>query len=914
MDWFLLSFVCNRHGAFSQLTNLDFVLSLRGVNSWILLTLFVGLIVPAIAQQNPSDSLTNSDTPLDSLRINRAEDKFTLSTDSIYTAGTLEDGVLASMVEYTATDSINGSIAEGFIYLYKDAYVKYEDFELKAGFIRVDFNHSEVFAEGIKDTAGKTIQKPVFVESGKSYRADNMRYNFETKKAKIYKVITKEGDGFLHGEEVKKTDDNTFYVKKAAYTTCSHEHPHYNIVTAKAKLVGGDKVVTRFAYLEILDVPTPLMVPFGFFPTTDKRKSGIIIPSYGSSQYRGFFLRGGGYYWAINDYLDLTVLGDIYSQGGYGLNASSNYRKRYAYNGNFSVSYNRISFGREEFQQFVPSAFDNRSDFAIRWTHNQDAKARPDFRFNSSVNIASSNYYKVTGVNANDVLQNQLASSISFQKNFPGKPFNLSISLNHSQNNQTGDLTLKLPQFNFGVNRLFPFQRKVQVGKKKWYEEVGLTYNVTGQNTIETKLGKPIFTETVFRDSSRNGLRHNIDLAANYKVMKYFVLNPSLNYVERWYFQKSVWAYDEEAEQATVIDTVGGFYGVREFRTSASLSTKVYGTWQYRGFLRALRHVMTPAIGLSYRPDYGSDFWGYYQEVQVDSLGNTEKFSSYNYGIYGSPGQGVQGNVNFNLLNTLEAKVRDRKDSTGIKKVSVLERFSLNTSYNMAAEQFAWAPLNLTASSSALDNLISMNYNARFDFYGFDEESNQRVNESALLVNNKLLRPTSHTLAIGINLNSKRFSSETDRQRKEGGEQEVQDGATVAASNLGVTAGDIDYYSQSGMIDFNLPWNVRLDYNISQNYTGLVPNINQSVTAAGDFELTENWRIGFRSGYDIQANDFTYTSLDFYRNLHCWELRATWIPFGFQQSYMISIKVRSPMLSDLKLERRRGYGDYPPDL
>ena len=888
---------------------------LRGVISAILLTFFVGSFVPAMAQQEPSDSLRDENTLPDSLRTNRAEDKFSLSTDSVYASTvTSSDGMLSSMVEYTATDSITGSISEGFIYLYKDAYVKYEDFELKAGYIVVDFNHSEIYAEGISDTSGRVIQKPVFTESGKSYRADNMRYNFESKKAKIYKVITKEGDGFLHGEEVKKINQNTFYVRKAAYTTCSHEHPHFNIVTSKAKVVGGEKVITRFAYLEILDVPTPLMLPFGFFPTNEKRKSGIILPSYGSSQFRGFFLRGGGYYWAINDYLDFTMLGDIYTQGGYGLNASTNYRKRYAYSGNLSVSYNRIAFGREEFQEFVPSAFDDRSDFAIRWNHNQDAKARPDFRFNSSVNIASSNYYKVTGINANDVLQNQLASSVSFQKSFPGKPFNLNLSLNHSQNNQTGDLTLKLPQFNFSVNRLFPFQRSVRVGKKKWYEEIGVTYNVTGQNTIETKLGKPIFTESVFRDSSRNGLRHNIDLNANYKVLKHFVLNPSFAYVERWYFQQSVWGFDEEARRARVVDTLNGFYGVREFRTSANLSTKLYGTWRYRGAIKAIRHVMTPTVGLSYRPDFGSDFWGYYQEVQTDTLGNTERFSRYNYGIYGSPSEGLQGNVNFGLLNTLEAKVRNLRDSTGVKKVKILERFSFTTSYNMAAEQFNWAPLGVNATSLALDNLISLNYTGRFDFYGFDEESNQRVNQTALQVNNMLLRPTSQTLAMAVNLNSKRFSSQAERRRSEGEEREDQEGATVAASTMGVTAGDIDYYSQSGMIDFNLPWNVRLEYNITQNYSGLEPNINQSMTAAGDFELTKNWRVGFRTGYDLQAMDFTYTSLDFYRDLHCWELRATWIPFGFQQSYTITIRVKSQMLSDLKLERRRGYGDFPQDF
>ncbi|MDZ7847302.1 MAG: putative LPS assembly protein LptD [Owenweeksia sp.] len=287
-----------------------------------------------------------------------------------------------------------------------------------------------------------------------------------------------------------------------------------------------------------------------FFLLPEKRKSGIILPSYGNSEYRGLFLRQGGYYWAINDYVDLTLLGDIYTQGGYGLTANTNYRKRYAYSGNLRLNYSRIKFGREEFEPFVPLAFDDRTDFSIRWNHNQDPKASPDFRFNSTVNIATSDFYKVNSVNANEVLSNELASSVSIQKTFPGKPFNLNLSLNHNQNNQTKDLTLKLPQISFGMNRLFPFRRQEQVGQKKWYEQIGLSYSSQAQNTIQTKLGKPIFTESVFRDSSRNGVQHNVDLAANYKVLNNLVFTPSVRYNERWYFQRSVWGYDEERQRA----------------------------------------------------------------------------------------------------------------------------------------------------------------------------------------------------------------------------------------------------------------------------------------------------------------------------------------------------------------------------
>ncbi len=906
----------------------------------ILLTAFVGLIVPATAQVEPGDTLPRLDSipaiadtaatvadtagfKIDPL----TGEKIRLSTDSIYATPVPGEGdLLPSMVEYTATDSIVGSMDLGEAYLYRDAVVKYKDLTIKAGFIKINFNSSEVMATGIKDTAGLIIQKPIFTESGKSYRADTMRYNFKSKKAQIKKVITQEGEGFLHGDRVKKVSDNVLYVKNASYTTCSHEDPHFKINTPKAKVITGDKIVTKFAYLEILDIPTPLMVPFGFFPTTQTRKSGIIIPTYGKNEYRGYFLTNGGYYWAASEYFDVTLTGDIYTQGGYGLKGASSYSKRYKFNGNLSASYNRIRFGREEFADFAREFFDNRSDFAITWNHNQDAKARPDFRFNASVNIASSNYYRVTSTNAADVLQNRLNSSVSINKTWTGKPYNLTASLNHSQNNQTNDMTVTLPDVNFSVNRQFPFKRKVRVGPKKWFEEIGYSYNLTGKNEIQTKLNKPFFTETVFTDSSRSGIQHRIPISANYKVFKYFVLSPGFSYNERWYFNR----LERESVitdtingvptyRVQVRDTTQGFYSARDFSASANLSTKLYGTWRYKGFIKAIRHVATPVVGFSYRPDFSTDFWGYYQELQTRADGTTDRFSRYSNSLYGSPGEGEQGALNFSLQNTLEAKVRNKQDSTGLKKIRLLEGLSLNTSYNMAAEEYKWAPISMTARSSIFNGMISFQYSASLDLYGFDENLDStgsvigRVNRYAYDVNDKLARVTSQRFTLGLNLSPERFN--LNRKGKDEGEQgpvDKEPGKIDALPNndLGITEGDIDYYRRMGYVDFNVPWTLNVNYNLSKTNSGLNTTVTQAADISGDFEVTENWRVGFSTGYDLVAKDFTYTSFDFYRNLHCWELRCSWIPMGFQQSYTLTIRVKASTLSDLKLQRQRGIGDF----
>lgn len=878
----------------------------------ILLTLVVGILTSLEAQVVPTDSSAAS--PLDTASgVVVVPDSSDADSLLVIPADDDDGDFLPSQVEYTASDSITGSPAVGFAHLYNQGDVRYQDIKLTAGYIRINFETSEVYAEGIRDSTGKVTQKPIFVEGGKTYRADVMRYNFETKKAKIKKVITQEGEGFLHGEEVKKVSDAVFYIKNASFTTCSHEHPHFRINTPKAKMISGDKVVTQFAYLEIVDIPTPLMVPFGFFPTTAKRKSGIIIPSYGNNQYRGYFLQNGGYYWAINDYLDLRLTGDIYTQGGYRINGHTAYRKRYKYSGDFSVNYNLIRFGREEFADFVSQAFDNRSDFAITWNHQQDAKARPDFRFSANVNVQSQNFNRLTSTNANQVLNNQLNSSVSFSKTWNRFPFNLNVSLRHNQNNQTKDLALELPQLTFNMkNRLFPFKAKQSIGKKKWYEEIGLNYTMNAVNRINTKLGAPLFTETVFRDSTNNGLKHTIPISANYKIFKNFVLNPSIQYTERWYLRKLDYRFIDSTNSITS-DTLNGFFANRSFSASANVSTKVYGQWNYKGgFVKALRHVATPTIGFSYKPDFSDDFWGYFQNVKNDTSGTTEKRNRFTGApfVYGSATAGLQGNLNFGIQNTLEAKVRSRKDSTGLKKIKLLERFSLNTSYNMAATQFNWSNLGVTASSSALNGLVTANYTASYDFYGFDPDLNTRVNKSALEVNGKWLRKVRQNLAFGLRLNADSFKG--DKKKKQNQQSEPlgsgEDGA--AGGGLNITEGDIDYYRRPGYVDFNAPWTFRVDYTITENVRNLESTVSQALRFSGDVRLTENWKLGFSSGYDFEAKDVTYTTFDIYRSLHCWELLCTWVPFGFQQSYTLTIRVRSDVLSDLKMERRRGIGDF----
>lgn len=819
-----------------------------------------------------------------------------------------EQAILKAEVNSNAEDSIVISPQGNLSYFYNQATVDYQDIGIKAGFIQIDWETNEALATGVIDSTGKVVQRPIFIEGGKEYRTDTIRYNFKSKKARIKKVITKEGEGFLHGNRVKKMDGDVFFIRGGSFTTCSHVEPHFRLRTGKTKVITGDKIVTGPAYLEMLDVPTPLFLPFGFFPTDAKRRSGIIIPTYGNNFERGYFLKDGGYYWATNKYMDMTFKGEIYSMGGWGLSVQSNYRQRYRFNGNLFASFNRIRFGEESFLE-AGGRYRNSSDFNIRWSHNQDPKARPDLRFSANVNLATATYFQNTQQVANQVLQSQLQSNVSIQKSWQGRPYNLSLNLRHSQNNQQRTIALTLPQLAFNVNRFFPFQFGAQVGEEEWYEKIGMNYSFQAENRISGSLDDDLFSAKNFAQNARYGAQHNASLQTNAKLFKYWTFSPSMRITNRWYGSRLDYRLNEQTGQVER-DTIYGFNNAMNFSLAANLATKIYGQFNYRGKIKAIRHVLTPNFGVSYTPDFSDPFWGYYQTYRSDTLGNTQTSSVYQGYIYGTPGRGVQANVNMGMQNTLEMKVKSRKDSTGYTKVKLLEGFSVNTSYNAAAPEFNWSPLTVSARTSALEGLIQFNLNSTYDFYGINENG-QRVNQSATEVNGSWLRRTRTSFNVGLSLNADRFGgSGSEGRQRDGNNQQTENTQNGGDNPLGLTPGDIDYYRMQGYVDFNVPWSLNINYFYTNNKPQLVVNETQSVDVSGDFTLTENWKIGFRTGYDFQQNDLSYTTVNIHRDLHCWQINVFWVPFGFQRSYSIGISAKASILQDLKLERRRGIGDF----
>ena len=793
-------------------------------------------------------------------------------------------------------------------YFYNQAQVDYQDIGIRAGYIQIDWATNEALATGIIDSTGNLVQRPIFIEGGKEYRTDTIRYNFESKKARIKKVITKEGEGYLHGERVKKMEERVFYIRGGSFTTCSHEHPHFRLRTSKTKVISGDKIITGPAYLEMLDVPTPLVLPFGFFPTEARRRSGIIIPTYGNNFERGYFLKDGGYYWATNEFMDMTFRGEIYTMGGWGLRVQSNYRKRYRYRGNLAVNFNRIKYGEESFLENGGS-FRNSTDFNIRWSHNQDPKARPDLRFSANVNLASASYFQNTQQTANQVLTSQMQSNVSIQKSWQGRPYSLSMNLRHSQNNQQKTIALTLPQLSFNVNRFYPFKFGTQIGEDTWYEKIGMNYSFQAENRIDGRMDEALFSAKSYNKNARYGGQHSASLQTNAKLFKYWTFSPSIRMNSRWYGSRLRYRLIDSTNSVTQ-DTIRGFNNAFNFSVNANMSTKVYGQFNFRGKVKAIRHVLTPNIGMSYTPDFSDPIWGYYQTYQSDTLGTTRTSSVYNSYLYGSPGKGMRANVNFGLQNTLEMKVKSKRDSMGATKVKLLEGLSLNTSWNAAATSFQWSPVRMSARTSALNGLVQFNFNSSFDWYGIDQ-SGQRIDAFSYDVNGPLLRRTQSSFNIGFSLNADRFRPDKGKEEKK--QQAASDDAdqdALHANPLGLTPGDVDYYLLRQYADFDVPWSLNFNFFYTNNKPGLEVLETRSLDVNGNITLTDNWKIGFRTGYDFERKALSYTTINMFRDLHCWQLNVFWVPFGFQRSYTIGIGAKASILNDLKLDRRRGIGDF----
>jgi len=846
--------------------------------------------------------------PPDSLvQLNALSDSSAVITDTVAVgnADTVprKSSAIDAPVDYSAEDSILSSISGKKVFLYGQAEVKYQDIVLKADYIEFDMTNNSVIATGLPDSTGRINNRPEFTQGNETFLAMRIEYNFDTKKGYIEQIKTEQEGGFLHSEQTKRQANGNIFIKKGKYTTCNLDHPHFYLALSKAKSIPNNKIVSGPAYMVMADVPLPVGIPFGFFPSTRTSKSGVLIPTYGEEQRRGFFLRNGGYYFAINDYLDMRITGDIYSRGTWGVNAATNYRKRYRYSGNFSGTYylNRDPYPDD------PSSFASSRDFSIRWTHRQDAKANPTQSFSANVDFSSTSYDRNHTTDLNNYLNTTKRSSISYSKRWAGSPFNFTSSLNHSQNDQNNSVDLVIPTMALTMNSIKPFERKNATGEKKWYENIQLSYNSSLENRVSYKDTASI--EQIF-DNMENGFQHRVPLSTNIKFLRFFNLSPSINYrgiLNTSYIQKywepNFYDADEDTTYATVItDTINNLRYAQALFPSVSLTfnPRVYGMYQFRekSNITAMRHVMSPSASVNLTPDVSSFMPDYYRVVQIDTAGNTRNYSIFENGLYGTPTpQGRSGSVSLSLRNTLEMKVKPKNDTaTELQKVKILDNFDFRTNYNIFRDSLKWSDISFSTRTRLFKDKVSLDVQGSFDPYSYVKtESNGRaqfttIDKAALT-----------DLGIPARLTSARISMSSSFSSQQGKEDVVTDEDDRGKNEL-------DEIEQR-YVDFDVPWSVNVSYNFSYTKPYEEATIIQTARFSGDFSLTENWKIGFTSGYDFTNDEITMTSINIMRDLHCWEMRFTWVPFGIRQSYNFQINVKAAVLQDLKYNKRRSWYD-----
>jgi lipopolysaccharide assembly outer membrane protein LptD (OstA) len=815
-----------------------------------------------------------------------------------------QGGALQDKVSYKAKDSIAVSLDQNQARLYNEAVVDYQDINLKAGIINIHFKNQELTAKGLVDTAGKYVQRPLFTQDGQPYLADSIRYNFETKKAIIHGMVTNEGQSYVHGERIKKDDEDNLFIKYAGFTTCNKPTPHYQFYTTKAKIERGKRIYTGPALFEVGGVPTPVFVPFGFFPASQKRRSGVIIPTWGENRQQGFFLQNLGYYWAVNPKMDLTFLMDIYSFGGWAVRSKGRYKVAYKYEGNADITIRKTVLGDPLFDNGTNNF--TSQDFQVLWNHRQNPKANPFTNFSASVDFVSPNFNQVNSNNPENFLTNTLKSTINYSFLFPGKPYQLNINASANQNLNTKFMDLRLPEVTFNLQRVNPFKRKRSVGANRWYEEIGVTYSGNFANSISDTIGNIFNPEDGFSSVAakmRNGFRHAATANTNLRIWR-FTLTPGVNATSRWYFSRLNYGVDTN-DNITVVDSTRGLFQATDFSFTTSLATKIYGQFNYhRGWVKAIRHVMTPSINYALSPDFSDPRFGFFQEVfttgsngQDSLVGVGSRFNGYQYGNVRAGGLNQLG---IRLDNTLEMKVNDPGSDEGTRKVKLLEGLSLNANYNAAAETFKWSTVGVTARTSLFKGNLSLLYTGIFDPYAVDS-AGQRINEFNYRVGRRVLRNTSNTFQVGLRLRGKAKAKKDQPEETPSNEGGIQ-----------LAEEDINFYRIKQYAAFNVPWALNMDYNLRQT---IQPDgstvVTQGLGVTADLEITRNWRINVASGWDFEANDFTFTRFEIYRDLHCWQFSVMWVPTpGFQQGYSFNIGIRSSMLQDVKFNRQRRFGDF----
>lgn len=817
---------------------------------------------------------------------------FVQKQDSLDLKKNKKKAVLDARIDYSAEDSLTFFLDNKDVFLYNKAKIDYDKMKLESGFMTVNFDTKTLFAEGVKDSTDTIAQAPIFKEGNAEYKSKELKYNFDTKQGLISNVFTKESDGYLHGEKVKKKDDRTMYISSGMFTTCDNEdHPHFGISFSKAKAITDDKIVTGPAWFSLMEIPLPVGIPFAYFPFTDGKKSGFLMPSYGNAANRGYYLRNIGWYFAINDYIDLALRGDIYTNLSYALNISSSYVKRYKYRGSIEFRYEDNHTGLKN----TPS-YSSSSDFKFRWTHSQEAKSHPYRTFSANVNLVSSKFNQYT-TNVSDYFNNTTTSSIAFSTRF-GSAWSFTANLGESYNINSGAISLDLPSMTLSSIQFYPFRKKKSSGKRKWYEDISFSYRANLINTIDTY--DSLLTSSDLIKNFRNGIMHSIPISSNVKILKHLNWTNSISYTERWYTNSISKTYNPETDLIDK-DTIYGFIANRNANFTSSINTRLYGMFTFKkGFIKAVRHVINPSISFNYTPDFSEPSLGFY-DFYTDKEGKRVYYSKTENGVFGSPPQGASGVISFSLGNNLEMKVPDKNDTVeGMRKIVLLEAFNISSGYDLARDSVNWQPLRLTARTTLFKKLL-INFSAAYTPYVLDSNG-ILTNELLWHKEGRLFQKQNSqwTLNMSWNLNSKADHSQTT-------------GDYHSPTEMQYSPFSNPNEILSEHVDFSIPWNLTLGVNYSRlssyivSIAGYQTNQSATLTARGDLNLTSKWKIGFSSGYDFINKDFTYTSIDFYRDLHCWEMRMNWIPFGPRQGWNFSISVKAPMLQDLKYEKRNDF-------
>lgn len=886
-----------------------------------LLFLIVLLLFPAVGAFSQERGRDGGVQWADSLAADTA------SVDTIPPKGKKEQALDAPVI-YECNDSIvftNG----GYAYLYGKGKVNYEQIELTADVITMNMDSSTVYATGVVDTAGVMQGKPVFKDGSTPYESQIMRYNFKTKKGFINNVVTQQGEGYVTSNDAKKDANDILYMQNGRYTTCdNHEHPHFYLALTKAKVRPKKNVVFGPAYMVIEDVPLPLAIPFGFFPFSSKYSSGFIMPTYGDEMNRGFYLRDGGYYFAISDMMDLALRGEIFTKGSWGVSAQSNYNKRYKFSGNVNFSYLVTKTGDKNMPDYSES-----KDFKIAWTHRQDAKANPNSTFSASVNFATSSYERSnldSYYDPNLYAQNTKTSSVSYSRTFADAGVTVSGTFNIAQTMRDSSISVTLPSLNISMSKKFPFRRKKRVGKERWYEKISIGYTGQLDNSIDTK-DNLLFKSNLIKDWE-NGMRHNIPISATFQLFKYINVTPSFNYTSRWYTRKIKKGYDPAQQDVVVTDTTYGFYRVYDYNASLSLNTKLYGFYQpwkklFGDKIQMIRHVLTPSVSFSAAPDFGKKRYGYYKTVTYtdpDGEVRTEEYSPYEGSMFSYPGRGRQGSVTFSLANNLEMKVKSDRDSTGVRKISLIDDLSASMSYNFAAATRPWSDLSMNLRMKLTKN-YTLNLNTSFATYAyeFDKETGRvvvgdRTEWSYGRFGRFQGMGTSFSYTFNNETWKKWFGSGEDEESNAG---ENQDGAGENTERASRKEGEKQKAAldADGYMAFKMPWSLSLSYsfNLRENTYGMDPNrinkktmrypyeIVHTLSASGNLKIANRWNMSFSTSYDFDAHKIAQTTLTITRDLHCFTMSCSVTPFGLWKSYNFSIRANSSMLADaLKWDKR----------